>query len=258
MLRKWCRKVIAKSGKQFIKHAGYHADYGFFTIHAPPFLKDESFLKSYRRSLSTVHDRDPGYPWRIHVAHWAAGVASKLHGDFVECGVHVGFISTSIMSYLDWNTVNKRYFLIDTFQGPDVSQFTAEEVEQGRKKEVERLQSIGGYDYDLPAVETNFREWERVVFVKGLIPDVLHSVDVQSVAFLHIDLNCAAPEIAAVNYFWDAIVPGGVILLDDYAFKGFEIQGREMRKLAGEKGTGILSLPTGQGVMVKPPSSKTN
>ena len=31
-------------------------------------------------------------------------------------------------------------------------------------------------------------------------------------------MNITEPEIEAANYFWDKMVPGGVIILDDYGF----------------------------------------
>ena len=65
-------------------------------------------------------------------------------------------------------------------------------------------------------------------------------------------MNCAPPELAAFNFFWDRMVPGGFILFDDYAYKGYEPQKRELDKAANEKGVKIASLPTGQGLVIKP------
>jgi len=65
-------------------------------------------------------------------------------------------------------------------------------------------------------------------------------------------MNCAKPEIEAINYFWDKIEKGGMILLDDYANNRlFELQRKEFDKFADEKGIGILTLATGQGLIIK-------
>ncbi len=167
----------------------------------------------------------------------------------------MGFLSTAIFKNLDWNALEKNIFLIDTFSGPNNEQFNEAEVEAGRVDEVEYLKRIGGYNYSLKGVTENFGEWKNVNIVQGLIPDVLKSIDVNKVCYLHIDLNCVLPEVESLMYFWDKMVPGGVILLDDYAFRGFELQGEAMRNVAKEKCVEILSLPTGQGLLIKPPEN---
>jgi hypothetical protein len=255
MMPRSIKRIIKPGIKRISGLFGYHMDFGFFTKHLPTFLSDPQFKESYNRGCRLLSNTDPGFPWRAHVALWSASAAAKLKGDFIECGVHLGFLSASIMTHLKWNDLKKTYYLIDTFSGPDTTQFNREEIEAGRIREVENLKKLGGYDYNLEKVKANFHGWDRVKFIKGLVPDVLQTLSIETIAFLHIDLNCAYPETQAIRFFWDSIVPGGIILLDDYAFRGYEIQGKEMRLLAKEKNVSILSLPTGQGLIVKPPES---
>jgi hypothetical protein len=86
-----------------------------------------------------------------------------------------------------------------------------------------------------------------VRIVQGSIPETLDQVDAQAIAFMHIDLNCAPPEVAAVERFWERLAPGAPVLLDDYAYWGFRQQKLAMDSLAKRLGTSIVSLPTGQG-----------
>ena len=97
-----------------------------------------------------------------------------------------------------------------------------------------------------------FEEFDRVHLIRGAVPDTLNDVEVDRVAYLSLDMNCAGPEIAALRHFWPKLVSGGVVLLDDYAFRGFEPQLKAHNELAGELGYSILSLPTGQGLILKP------
>ena len=46
--------------------------------------------------------------------------------------------------------------------------------------------------------------------------------------------------------------PGALVLLDDYAYYGYFSQKLAMDQFAQEKGINILSLPTGQGLVLKP------
>ena len=67
------------------------------------------------------------------------------------------------------------------------------------------------------------------------------------IAFLSIDMNCVEPEIAAAQYFWDRMVPGGAMLLDDYGHPLHINQKRAFDQFAREKGVEILHLPTERG-----------
>ena len=63
-------------------------------------------------------------------------------------------------------------------------------------------------------------------------------------------MNCSTPEVAAAHFFWERLVPGALMLLDDYAYR-HKVEGR----FAQAKTNNILSLPTGQGLLIKPPYS---
>jgi hypothetical protein len=64
-------------------------------------------------------------------------------------------------------------------------------------------------------------------------------------------MNCSPPEVAAAHFFWDRLVPGAFVLLDDYAYHGYRSQKVAMDDFASEKRHNILSLPTGQGLLIK-------
>ncbi|MEI2722448.1 MAG: hypothetical protein V9H26_02565 [Verrucomicrobiota bacterium] len=65
-------------------------------------------------------------------------------------------------------------------------------------------------------------------------------------------MNCVAPEIEAATYLWDRLVPGGIIILDDYGFSQHHLQKAAFDHFAEAKGVRIMSLPTGQGLIFKP------
>jgi O-methyltransferase len=72
------------------------------------------------------------------------------------------------------------------------------------------------------------------------------------IAFLHLDLNSAGPEIAAAEYFWDKMVPGAIMLLDDFGYGGFEEQREAFVAFANRKGLSVLYSPVGPGMILKP------
>ncbi len=76
---------------------------------------------------------------------------------------------------------------------------------------------------------------------------MLEQVQVEQVAFLHLDMNSAKPERAAFEYFWEKLSAGGLVLLDDYAGYGYEALAKAIDDAAGARGAEVLSLPTGKG-----------
>jgi Methyltransferase domain len=228
-----------------------YAQDGLFTIHSDHFRANPAFRAAYGRGVQASHGVDPGFEWRVHIALWAARTALRVEGDFVECGVNAGFISSAIMEKLQWNTLGRRFYLIDTFAGPVLTQYSQEEVQKQRLIIARRALEAGAYVTDVDRIQANFAEWRSAIIVQGAVPGVLDRVEFGSVAFLHIDMNCALPERSAFEFFWDRLSAGAVILLDDYAYHGHECQRDAIDAAARERGAEILSLPTGQGVIIK-------
>jgi hypothetical protein len=252
-MRHWIRGLVNSLGYAVFNtrsERSYARD-GLFTYHNARFRSDPAFQDAYARGVKASHGVDPRMEWRFHVALWVAAVALRASGDFVECGVNAGFVSSGIMQYLDWNKIAKQFYLIDSFQGPVLTQYSPEEVLEGRRRIAEEAVRRGAYVTDLERVRANYAEWPNTRIVQGTIPEVLPSAGVDSVAFLHLDMNCAYPERAALEFFWDQLSPGATVLLDDYAYFGNRIQGEAIDEAARSLGAQVLALPTGQGLIMK-------
>jgi hypothetical protein len=224
---------------------------GLRSIHNHEFMDDPAFRKAYARGVRAVGD-DYRWHWRVHIGLWAAACAARLEGDFVECGVNRGFLSSAIMDYLNWDSLRKHFYLLDTFRGLDERFVSpADKASGALEKNIKSLAS-GFYAQGIEEVRANFSEWKNISLIEGSIPETLPQVRAEKIAYLHLDMNCSEPEIAAIQFFWDRLVPGAFVLLDDYAYYGYLSQKLAMDKFAQEKRIKILSLPTGQGLLMKP------
>jgi Macrocin-O-methyltransferase (TylF) len=212
---------------------------GLRTAHNHTFIDAPDFQRAYRRAVQAA-GWDYGIYWRVHVILWAARTAQTIPGAFVECGTGRGFMASAICEDIGWD--HRPFYLFDTFQpgsvilGSDERGVTPSPV----------------YALGAETVRENFREWAGVQLVVGRVPDTLGHVEVGPVAFLHIDMNDPAPEAAALRHFWPSLSPGAVVVLDDYAYQGFEASHRSADSVASELGVSIVSLPTGQGLTIKP------
>jgi len=211
------------------------------------FFEGEKFLESYEVGVNSGHSLGAiNVKWRMATICWAVRHASHLKGDFVECGVNTGIASLTGARYIEFEKLkDKTWYLFDTFCG------IPEEGLGAQERDKVDLMNRHYFDcFDL--VQKNFEDYDNITLVKGVVPESLDSVSIGSVAYLSIDMNLAAPEIAAFRHFWPKLVTGAVVVLDDYGFAGFEEQKEAMDALANEKGVEIFSVPTGQGLLIKP------
>ena len=245
------RAALDKVGLRVFRTGSRYAQDGLVTIHNDDFRRTPAFAAAYGRGLKACNGVDPAFEWRVHVALWAAQSSLRVPGDFVECGVNAGFISSAIMHRLHWNTTGRRFYLVDTFAGPPLDQYDRAETDSGRRRLAEQGLAAGAFVTDLDRVRANFAEWPNAMIVQGAVPDVLPAVAATEVAFLHIDMNSALPERAALEFFWERLSPGAIVLFDDYAYHGYEQQAVAMDAVADAKGADILSLPTGQGMIIR-------
>ena len=225
-----------------LSRPGLYSEDCLTTFHNHDFVREPQFLAAYERGIK-ASGVDHRMRWRVHVALWVASQVRHLRGSFVECGVSTGFLSSAIMHSLEWNSLQKDFYLFDTFSGLDEQFMTTTE------RNTERLSWYKDLSYE--NVKKNFSEFKNVHITKGAVPDSLNLVEIPEVCYLSLDMNCTLPEIEAAGFFWDKLVPGGMILLDDYAYSGYEEQNRAFNSFAAERNTQILSLPTGQGLILK-------
>lgn len=205
-----------------------------------PFLEDERFM-----ALSEAHgDLLPvrNWHWNLTVALWAVARAQKLPGDLVELGVFRGHTTLFCADYAGFASWDKRWWLYDTFEG-----IPEDQLDPGWA-----AVNASMYGTDLYAeVRDRFARFPNIDVIKGRVPEILRERPPGEIAFLHVDMNNATAEIAALDLLFDRVVPGGVILFDDYAWGTARAQYDAEKAWFRARGETILPLPTGQGLFVK-------
>ena len=222
----------------------YNAD-GLATRHNADFMREPRFAQAYERAAEAGVWQNANIQWRVYVACWAAAKGRSLEGDFVECGVYRGSVSRAVMHYIGFRELpDRRFYLVDTYEGMIESLISDEEKKHGRRG--------GVYEPTYDAVKRTFSDTPNAIVVKGVVPEILTEVRPEKVAYLSLDMNCAGPEVAAAEHFWPRMVSGAAIVLDDYGWTGHIEQKRALDAWAASKGVDVLSLPTGQGLIFKP------
>lgn len=214
---------------------------------------------AFRRAISSAssstganqYESPDGITWRFNTLIWAAQQALSVPGDFVECGVYEGDMSWVMTEMVDLAAAGRQLHLFDTFDGfarrysspedfPDCPEFFDVIDADYRRPEI--------YDF----VQRRFAAKPYVTIHKGPVPDTLDAAPPR-VAFLHLDMNSPAPERAALEQLYDRVSPGGVIVFDDYGWVIHKKQKIAADEFMATKGLSVMELPTGQGLVIKPP-----
>lgn len=233
----------------------YKADFMCIYSKNMEWIKDPRFVRAYTKGMDSGHKMgrpkgsrdDVHIEWRVHMAIWAAQHAMHLEGDFVECGVNTGILSLAICDYLDFEKVlDRKFWLFDTFKGIPENQMSASERAHGLSA------NESSYEECYELAVRNFAPYPHATLVRGKVPESFANVDIRRVAYLSIDMNIAKPEIAAMEFFWDKLVKGALVVFDDYGWAHCGEQYEALNAFARSRRVRIATLPTGQGLLIKP------
>lgn len=212
------------------------------------FTKTPRFKLAEKRAIE-ASGFDYRIPLRLHQAIWCADQAIKLNpkASFVELGTGRGYVMSAVLgSFEDLVSATDvpPMFLFDTFES------TSTDLKSGQDS---TLGKNIYYAESFEDVQKSFSEYSNVTLVRGKLPESLEKVmqNIGAISFLHIDLNAPEVEIECLLKLWDRILPGAIILIDDYACGGFEYTYELINKIAKTLNISILTTASGQGITIK-------
>ncbi len=217
----------------------FHADNLIALDRCMTFGQDEKFMRAFQNNVRS--QQDDSIIWRLHTTAWAGRHCLNIPGDFVECGVYKGFGSAVLTDYLDFDRVDKQFYLYDTYEG------IPEDCLESSPSTTGAFAESGLYQQ----VVKRFERFPNVQVVQGKVPDSFARACPDQIAFLHVDMNSAKAEIDALTVLWDKLSPGGILVLDDFGWFGYRQQTIAEIEFFGERGYTVLESPTGQGMVVK-------
>lgn len=214
-------------------------DYGPWPVETVlhPWTEDAAFWNIYER---IVHHTVVSLP-RCHVLYSLARHAVALPGHFAECGVYKGGTALLFASILH-DQVKKRLDLFDTFKG----------IPPGDPEKDNRYVHGGEFWETSEQAVMDLLSWTGANYTinKGEIPGTLKSVSDDTYAFVHIDVDIYWPALTALEFFYERLTPGGIIVLDDYGFEQCQGVKKASDEFAKANGAIVIFLPTGQAMLI--------
>ena len=217
-------------------------------------IKDGEFvLTQFQKNSSYAEDPSitlNSLSWRHYLVYWSATIATRFSKtsscNFVEAGTCDGltikFAISALENEIDRDT-NYKIYLYDAWDAMKLEHLTT--TESGAE---------GHYSYlSIDRTKANLKQFgEHCEFVKGYIPEVFsENPGPDNLSWLHIDLNSSMPTQKTLEQFVPKLLPGGVVLFDDYGHGGFSETKEIADKFFSDDDGLLMPLPTGQAIFFK-------
>lgn len=185
-------------------------------------------------------------PDRKFVLWSMACSTSNLPGDTAECGVLDGASSYLICSARE-GAGQAEHHAFDSFEG-----LSAPCPEDRPSSDVAFHWAAGDLSVPLEEAMCKLSRFDNVRYYKGWIPSRFDEVTTRSFSFVHVDVDLYQPTRDALAFFYPRLVPGGVLLCDDYGYHTCPGARRAFDEFAATTPErAVVHLPTGQGFIVK-------
>jgi hypothetical protein len=195
------------------------------------FLRDTYYFDLLKRAESSTIEKS--IIWRTYTLTQFAMIADLVEGDFIELGVLSGYHVDRVLECVSFK--DRNYFLFDLFEW----------------KEGDSHQKLQNHNDDLyQKVVNKYKPYNYIKIIRGNVPQSFNEGFPNKVAFAHIDMNNADPEVASIKKIIPILSKGGIIILDDYGWYGYRRQKIALDPVVKSFGLKIIELPTGQGLII--------
>ncbi|MGH2584662.1 MAG: TylF/MycF/NovP-related O-methyltransferase [Dehalococcoidia bacterium] len=174
---------------------------------------------------------------RCFMLYQLARHVASLPGDAAEVGVYKGGTARLIALTLPATSVH----LFDTFAGmPSVDP---------AKDPFSRTGDLD--DATVEMVEQYLAGCDNTHIYPGLFPETAGAVARASFCFVHVDVVIYRSVLDCCRFFYDRLVPGGVLLFDDYGFELAAGARSAVDEFFADKPERPIYLPTGQCIVLR-------
>lgn len=177
---------------------------------------------------------------------------AELPGEVVECGCWRGLGSWLLLSRQrerDPLYAGAGYHVVDSFEGLSEPQRSDRLPASARLDEREFGGARGDFQADLAYVQRVLGEFPRVAYHRGWIPAVLGELPEARYRFVHVDVDLHDPTRGAIEYFYDRLVPAGLLVCDDYGSLRWPGARKAVDEFCTSRKLRPLLLSTGQAAL---------
>jgi len=171
-------------------------------------------------------------PSELLMVHSLSQSQTAVPGHYAEVGVFKGATAKAICE----SKKKKHLHLFDTFEGlPDTSIF-------------DRRYKSKMFRSNFEMVEKKLSKYKGVKMYKGLFPDTAGPVEDKKFSFVHLDVDIYQSTKDCLEFFYERMSKGGIILSHDYHADGVK---KAFNEFFEERPEQVIHLPISQCMITK-------
>jgi len=201
--------------------------------------------EEFRQAALDIPVKKGGPPDRGYTLFKLAKAAASLPGDIVECGCLEGGSTRFLLAGTGQDT-GKTVHVFDSFEG----------LSEPMEKDKLDTRKAAWHKHSLTSsrmlFENNIRAYADMVSIyQGWIPERFAEVSHKKFSIVHIDVDLFEPTMACLDFFYDKVVPGGIIICDDYGSKSCPGAKKAFDEFFENRPEVLIEMPTIQALIVK-------
>jgi O-methyltransferase len=217
---------------------------------------DEAFMSFHKEAIKVSDSpHDPAiFPLRLYNTLQFLIYSLSLEGDIVECGCFKGrssYLFCTYAKYILGEFCGEGYHIFDSFQGISEPGINDQINSPDFGKTGHHFLDSGAFSASLEHVKKTLESFPNIHYHPGWIPDTFDDIPDLSYKFVHLDLDLYDPIRASIDYFYPRLVPGGVIVIDEYGFPRWPGAKRAVDEFCDKQNIKCVGLTTGNGVIIK-------
>jgi hypothetical protein len=172
-------------------------------------------------------------------------------GDVCELGCWRGLSAYQIATRVRESGCRTTFHVFDSFEG--LSQIKDEDVLKagGQPQNIDAWRK--SFACPLETVRRNLSEFDFIRYYRGWIPERFGEVADRTFSLVHIDVDLYQPIRDSFEFFYPRLVPGGIIIFDDYGCVAFPGAKKAVDECLEKFGRPFfVPLPSGQAFLLKP------
>lgn len=188
--------------KKSIKYLLGGMGYGLYKISSRKdfWQTNEDFMNLYEK----IKDKTLVSVDRCFMIYQYANFIKNTEGEVAEFGVYKSGTAKMIAEIFK----DKKIYLFDTFEGMPITDDNFD------------LHKKGDFlDTSLEIVSNYLTNYKNIIFKKGFFPETTKGVENERFCFVHIDADIYESISSSLNFFYDRMIKGGIIIIDDYEGK---------------------------------------
>lgn len=197
-------------------------------------------LPEFERIYQPVRDHTLVTRDRCYILNQTLRQAMQLEGSILECGVFRGGTALLAARTIAESGHPRALHLFDSFSGMP-------ETLAG----VDRFQKGDFHQTSAERVAALLAPYPFASLHVGFIPDTFAGLETGPIAWVHVDVDLYQAIHDCVKYIYPRMVPGGMIVFDDYGFPSCPGARRAVDEAFANLPEVPICLPTGQALVVK-------